>query len=88
MLRLIADNPGEITSIATGPLTNVAGAIQRDPKTMAQGKEIIFMGGAVHVPGNIPPGAAEFNIYVDPHAAEVVLGFPVPLLMVPLDVTH
>jgi purine nucleosidase/pyrimidine-specific ribonucleoside hydrolase len=88
MLQLIGDSPGEITLIATGPLTNVARAIRKDPRTMAQVKEIVFMGGAVHVPGNIPPGAAEFNIFVDPHAAEVVLGFPVSLVMVPLDVTH
>ena len=88
MSRLIASHPGELTLIATGPLTNVARAMRKDPRTMAQLKEIIFMGGAIYVPGNIPPGAAEFNIFVDPHAAEVVLDFPVPLVMVPLDVTH
>jgi len=88
ILDLIAGNPDEITLLATGPLTNVARAMQKDPWSMARVKEIIFMGGAVYVPGNIPPGAAEFNIFADPHAAEVVLGFPVPLIMVPLDVTH
>jgi inosine-uridine nucleoside N-ribohydrolase len=88
ILQLIASHPEEITLIATGPLTNVARAIRKDPATMARVQEIIFMGGAVHAPGNIPPGAAEFNMYVDPHAAEVVLAFPVPLVMVPLDVTH
>jgi purine nucleosidase/pyrimidine-specific ribonucleoside hydrolase len=88
MLHLIASHPDEVTLIATGPLTNVARAMQKDPATMVRVKEIIFMGGAVYVPGNIPPGAAEFNMFVDPHAAEVVLGFPVPLIMVPLDVTH
>jgi len=88
VLHLIGSNPGELTLIATGPLTNVARAIQKDPRTMVQVQEIIFMGGAVRVPGNIPPGAAEFNIFVDPDGAGVVLGFPVPLIMVPLDVTH
>ena len=42
----------------------------------------------MHVPGNIPPGAAEFNMFVDPHAAESVFGFGVPITLVGLDVTH
>jgi len=86
--EVVSQNPGEITIIATGPLTNVARAIQKDPISMSQAKEIIFMGGAVNVAGNIPPGAAEFNAYVDPHAMEIVLNFCVPVTMVPLDVTH
>jgi purine nucleosidase/pyrimidine-specific ribonucleoside hydrolase len=84
----ISQNPNEITIIALGPLTNIARAIQTYPLSISKAKEIIFMGGAVNVPGNIPPGAAEFNIYIDPHAAETVLGFCVPVTMVPLDVTH
>jgi purine nucleosidase/pyrimidine-specific ribonucleoside hydrolase len=86
--ELVSQNPEKITIIATGPLTNIARAIQRDPISMAKTKEVIFMGGAVNVPGNIPPGAAEFNAYVDPHALEIVLNFCVPVTMVPLDVTH
>jgi len=88
ILEIVSKNPGEITIIATSPLTNIARAIQKDPVSMAKAKEIIFMGGAVNVPGNIPPGAAEFNAFVDPHAVEVVLDFCLPVTMVPLDVTH
>ncbi len=86
--QIISKTPQEISIVATGPLTNIARAIQKDPISMAKAKEIIFMGGAVNVPGNIPPGTAEFNAYVDPHAVDVVLNFCVPVIMVPLDVTH
>jgi len=86
--QIVSHSPGQITIIATGPLTNIARAIQKDPISMAKAKEIIFMGGAVNVPGNIPPVAAEFNAYIDPHAMEIVLEFCVPVTMVPLDVTH
>ncbi len=88
ILDLIVRYPDEVTLIPVGPLTNIARAILKDPRTMRRVKEIILMGGAVTVPGNIPPGAAEFNLYVDPHAAEVVLNFGLPVTMVPLDVTH
>jgi len=88
ILEMVSKNPGEITIIATGPLTNIARAILKDPISMTKTKEIIFMGGAVDVPGNIPPGTAEFNAYVDPHALGIVLNFCFPVIMVPLDVTH
>lgn len=88
IIDLVANYPDEVTLIPVGPLTNIAQAIQKAPKIMRRTKEIILMGGAVHVPGNIPPGAAEFNLYVDPHAAEIVLGFGLSVTMIPLDVTH
>ncbi len=75
--EMVASKPGEVTIVATGPLTNVAKAIQVDPAAMAQGKEIIVMGGTVEEQGN-----------VDPDALEVALGFSVPVTLVPLDVTH
>ncbi len=87
--EMVASKPGEVTIVATGPLTNVAKAIQVDPAAMAQGKEIIVMGGAVEEQGNVNPlCVAEFNVYVDPDALEVALGFSVPVTLVPLDVTH
>lgn len=87
--RIVAEHPGEVTILAEGPITNVAEAIRRHPKEMAKARGIQAMTGAVRVPGNIPPlGAAEFDAYVDPHALEEVLAFTVPVLMVPLDVTH
>ena len=75
------------TVIALGPLTNIARAIERDRATMARLKRIVMMGGAVTGPGNITP-AAEFNMFVDPHAARVVFDAGIPLTVVGLDVTR
>ncbi|HYX15612.1 MAG TPA: nucleoside hydrolase [Nostoc sp.] len=71
--------------IALGPLTNLATAIQKDAATMKQIGRIIIMGGAVTVPGNIT-AAAEFNFFVDPHAAQIVMQSGIPLTLVGLDV--
>lgn len=71
--------------IALGPLTNLATAIQKDAATMKQIGRIIIMGGAVTVPGNIT-AAAEFNFFVDPHAAQIVMESGIPLTLVGLDV--
>ena len=70
-----------------GPLTNIALALQKDPSIKKKIKEIVFMGGAAMCLGNITP-ASEFNIYVDPHAANIVLSSGIPLTMFGLDVTH
>ena len=70
-----------------GPLTNIALALKKDPAIKSKIKEIVFMGGAAMCLGNITP-AAEFNIYVDPHAANIVLNSGVKTVMFGLDVTH
>jgi purine nucleosidase len=79
--------PGELTLIATGPLTNLALGLQKDIEGIKKLKEIVIMGGAVRTKGNVTP-YAEFNIYVDPLAAKIVLGSGLPITLVPLDVTH
>ena len=71
----------------TGPLTNIANALVKDPSIKNNILEIVFMGGVAMNLGNITP-AAEFNIYVDPHAANIVLNSGIPLVMMGLDVTH
>ena len=71
----------------TGPLTNIALSLQKDPSIKNKIKEIVFMGGAAMCLGNTTP-SAEFNIYVDPHAANIVLDSGIPLTMMGLDVTH
>jgi len=80
-------HPGEIVLIATGPLTNVALGLQRDPGGMRRLKKVVIMGGAVRTRGNITP-SAEFNFFVDPWAAKIVLESGLPILLVPLDVTR
>ena len=70
-----------------GPLTNIALALEKDPTIKSKIKEIIFMGGAAMCLGNITP-SAEFNIYVDPHAANIVINSGVKTIMFGLDVTH
>lgn len=81
-------NSGEVdTIIATGPLTNLARAISRDPEILRRIKEIYIMGGAVFVDGNITP-YAEFNFYCDPNAADYVLNSKIPINLISLDVTH
>ena len=84
---LMAHAPGEVTLCALGPLTNVALAMVREPRIVPRIREIVLMGGGCFEGGNTTP-AAEFNIYVDPHAAAIVLKSGVPIVMMPLDVTH
>lgn len=76
-----------ITLCPLGPLTNIAQAFLQAPDIIARVQEIVLMGGAYFEVGNITP-AAEFNIYVDPEAAAIVLKSGVPVVMMPLDVTH
>jgi inosine-uridine nucleoside N-ribohydrolase len=85
--KLARQYPGELTLIALGPLTNLALGLQRDRDGMNQLKEIIIMGGAVRTKGNITP-YAEFNIFVDPLAGQMVFSSEIPVTLVPLDVTH
>lgn len=87
ILDLANQYPEELTLIAIGPLTNLALALQKDPAMVKKLKKIIIMGGAVREKGNITP-YAEFNFYVDPLAAKIVLEAELPITLVPLDVTH
>lgn len=78
---------GSVTIAPIGPLSNIAMALQRAPDIAPCIQQIVLMGGGCFEGGNITP-AAEFNIYVDPHAAAVVFGAGIPVTMMPLDVTH
>ena len=77
----------KITICALGPLTNIAKVLIKNPKITESIEEIVLMGGGFFEGGNITP-AAEFNIYVDPEAAKIVLESGVKITMLPLDVTH
>jgi inosine-uridine nucleoside N-ribohydrolase len=84
--RLVRSNPGQITIVAVGPLTNIATLLRADPEIAGMIPGIIIMGGSLSG-GNITP-AAEFNLYVDPEAARIVFDAGIPLTMVGLDVTE
>jgi purine nucleosidase len=86
LIDRILDAPGVITLVAVGPLTNLALAVRREPGIAQKVREVVIMGGALLVPGNVTP-AAEFNIYADPHAAHIVLHAGWPVRLVSLDVT-
>ncbi len=87
ILEMARQYPGEVTLVATGPLTNVARGLKRDPEGMKRLREVVVMGGAVRTRGNIT-AFAEFNFFVDPEAAKIVLESGLPIVLVPLDVTH
>ena len=76
-----------LTLCPMGPLTNIGMAIAKEPRVARSIREIVWMGGAFDEAGNTTP-LAEFNAYVDPHAAHVVFTSGVPLTVFPLDVTH
>ncbi len=84
LLSIIKKNPNKIKLVTLGPLTNVAQAIRQKPEIMSQLKEIVIMGGAIKVPGNANR-VAEFNIFVDPEAADIVFRFPIKKTLIPLD---
>jgi pyrimidine-specific ribonucleoside hydrolase len=78
---------GQLIVVALGPLTNIARALKKYPKSLSKVKRIVTMGGAFRVPGNTGP-VAEFNYFVDPHAAHMVLNSGLPITVVPLDLTQ
>jgi uridine nucleosidase len=89
--RFIVDtimaNPGEITLVPIGPLTNLALALQLEPRIATHVREIVMMGGSALAPGNVSP-LAEANVHNDPHAASVVFSADWPITMAGLDVTE
>ena len=92
----VRDAAGEMEIVALGPLTNLAEAFQADPSLAEEIAQIYVMGGAFFVPGNVSDApemgidnlVAEWNIYVDPHAAALVLASGAPVTFVPLDASN
>lgn len=84
--RIVRANPGEVTIVAVGPLTNIGTLLRSDPEIARMIPQIVIMGGSLSG-GNITP-AAEFNLYVDPEAARIVFDSGIPVTMVGLDVTE
>ncbi|MER5647520.1 nucleoside hydrolase [Streptosporangium sp. NPDC002524] len=88
----LAQAPGPVTVLATGPLTNLAWCLEHHPRLAARIEEIVFMGGALDVAGNVHQpghdGTGEWNVYWDPDAVKRVFDSDVPITMFPLDVTN
>ena len=84
---LRAQDSGAVTLCPLGPLTNIAMAFEKAPDIADRVASVVLMGGAYFEVGNITP-AAEFNIYVDPQAADIVFKSGVEITVMPLDVTH
>ncbi len=80
-------NPGEITLVAVGPLTNIAEAYRREPELPSLVAGLVIMGGALDEPGNVTP-LAEANFFNDPHAADALMAADWPMTLIGLDVTH
>lgn len=95
IIDIVHDSEEPITIVAVGPLTNVAAALQKAPEISANIAEIYIMGGAVEVEGNVGNSGvgidnkyAEWNIYIDPAAANIVFRSGIPIVLVPLDATR
>ncbi|MFA5698609.1 MAG: nucleoside hydrolase [Sphaerochaeta sp.] len=86
LIRLVKENPQEITIISVGPLTDVARALKKEPSLPSLVKEIVIMGGSFSG-GNVTE-AAEFNTYADPEAAQIVFSSGAPLALLSLDITR
>ena len=87
IVEALLDSKDAVTLVPTGPMTNIATAIQREPSVLRNVEQIVSMGGAMREGGNRSP-SAEFNILVDPHAADIVYNCGRPVTAMGLDVTH
>jgi inosine-uridine nucleoside N-ribohydrolase len=87
LISRVLDEPGALTVVCTGPLTNLALAVRRSPRIVDAVRAVVLMGGVARPPGNVTP-VAEFNIFADPEAAGIVFDQAWPLTMVGLDVTN
>lgn len=86
IIESVLSNEGEVSICALGPLTNIARAFVREPRLPKMIKDLVIMGGAHFQGGNITP-MAEFNFFVDPHAADIVFRSGAPITLAPLDIT-
>lgn len=86
IIDMVRKYPGEVTLVAVGRMTNLANALKQDPEIVSLVKEVVIMGGAFEVPGNVTP-AAEANIHGDPEAADIVATATWPVVWIGLDVT-
>ena len=87
IVEILMSRNEQVTVCALGPLTNIGLALVREPAIADKIDHLVIMGGGFFEGGNTTP-AAEFNMYVDPHAAHVVFTSRIPIVMMPLDVTH
>lgn len=88
LVDLLQSSPsGALTAVVTGPMTNVAAAFQRAPEAARRVREIVIMGGARSEGGNIT-ASAEYNVFADPHAAQIVFASGAPITVFGLDATH
>jgi inosine-uridine nucleoside N-ribohydrolase len=91
LVQTVMKNPGQVTILAIGPLTNIAMAMRMEPRFAASVKQLVIMGGAI---ASLPDGGgnhtpnAEFNFYVDPEAAQIVLRSGMPIVLSPLNVSR
>lgn len=91
LIGTVMQNPGQVTILAIGPLTNIAIAMRMEPRFAANVKQLVIMGGAI---ASLPDGGgnhtpnAEFNFYVDPEAAQIVLRSGIPIVLSPLNVSR
>ena len=95
MVRVLHAAPEQVTILSTGPLSTIAAALEQDPSIEYKIKELIWMGGALNVPGNVDKiieggqdGSAEWNVYWDPPAAYRVWQTDIPITLCPLDITN
>jgi len=96
LVERLRDQTRPVRILALGPLTNLAEALKREPSIASMIEELVIMGGALHVPGNLGDGGvfktnnttAEWNIFVDPLAARIVFRSGVPIRLIPLDATN
>lgn len=87
IIERVMSQPGEVTLVPIGPLTNIGLALRLEPRIAENVREVVLMGGNAIGPGNATP-AAEANIHNDPEAADIVFAAPWQVTMVGLDVTH
>jgi inosine-uridine nucleoside N-ribohydrolase len=91
LVRTVMQNPGQVTILAIGPLTNIAMAMRMEPRFAGNVKQLVIMGGAI---ASLPDGGgnhtpnAEFNFYVDPEAAQIVLRSGIPIVLSPLNISR
>ena len=96
LVERLRDQTRPVRILALGPMTNLAEALKREPSIASAIEELVIMGGALHVPGNLGDGGvfktnnttAEWNIFVDPLAARIVFRSAIPIRLIPLDATN